>query len=113
MTVDLTRGGNHLLHFVCFKVLINPGVSTFPLEKTIIGIFLIYKLLFIFFKLDLGGGGVREITNKNIRKITSQFNDKKDLLIFWRGLTLNGEKSQPDNGVKLAWNLLKTRGGER
>ena len=58
------------LHFVCFKVLINPGVSTFPLEKTIIGIFLIYKLLFIFFKLDLGGGGVREITNKNIRKIT-------------------------------------------
>jgi len=68
MTVDLTRGGNHLLHFVCFKVLINPGVSTFPLEKTIIGIFLIYKLLFIFFKLDLGGGGVREITNKKYQK---------------------------------------------
>ena len=36
----------------------------------------------------------------------------QDLLIFWRELTLNGEESQPDNGMKLAWNLLKTRRGE-
>jgi len=80
MTVDLTRGGNHLLHFVCFKVLINPGVSTFPLEKTIIGIFLIYKLLF-FFKLDLGGGGVREITNKKYQKNHKNYSKQRFFLL--------------------------------
>ena len=31
---------------------------------------------------------------------------------FWRELTLNGEESQPDSGMKLAWNLVKTREGE-
>ena len=37
----------------------------------------------------------------------------QDLWIFWRGLTLNGKKFQPDNGMKLAVNLLKTKRGEK
>ena len=27
----------------------------------------------------------------------------QDLLIFWHGMTLNGEKSYPDDAMKLAW----------